>query len=294
MTNEAKWENWINIPVTITPAYYIASTTYGYSYKINNGSWSDVSVATFSTGSTLTTKIVQVDLSSSLSEGDTLYLRAYAVNDEGTMYSSETSFTVLEAISVVAGNFIHETDPQASLGSAVNIYMTEDDEGDIASVTTTDTSTGIYTYASEYFNSGNYMDNGYYLLSGYSNKSYLITSGEIRKYVVRTSYASEMNLYVLNKAADGLPEYYIIANAIDGTFPNTVNISTSTAFFSLSSGVYTEVGTPFSSTLQLTQGDANAEVFRATLNPPSGATHSRTTTSTSGIGLTVNSPYQLL
>ena len=292
-TGYPKWLNWIEFPISVVPAYYVPNTYFGYQYKVGAGSWSaDIQVGYNTSGANFTEVSGRVDLSSVASQGNTIYLKSYSENAEGKLYSAETSITALEEISLLGANYISASDPQGALGSGVTIYSPSSQAANLSSVTTSDSSTGIYLYTSAYATT--YVTNGYWYIGGHTDKAFKVTSGQVLSYVARQSAATEMNLYMRYEpfAAFPNPHYYVDAAVVNGTFPNSLSIATVTKWYT-DSACTNEVGTPYNRTLSLVQGDSSASIS-ATPTIHEDANYSKTTTATSGIGLTVLSPAILI
>ena len=292
-TGYPKWLNWIEVPISVIPAYYVPNTYFGYQYKVGAGSWSaDVEVGYNTSGSTFTAASGRIDLSSVALQGNTIYFKAYAENAEGKLYSTEVSITASEEISLLGANYISASDPQGALGSGVTIYSPASQAEDLGGVTTTDASTGIYLYTTAYANT--YVADGYWYIGGYENKAFKVSNGQVLSYVQRQSAATQMNLYMRYEpfAEFPNPHYYVDAAVINGTFPNSLSIATVTKWYT-DSACTNEVGTPYNRNLSLVQGDSTNSIF-ASPTIHEDANYSKTTTSTSGIGLEVLSPAILI
>ena len=298
--NEPKWANWINLPAEIRSAFYNATTNYGYSYKINAGSWNDVNLnGTIGVKQIKEFLIRGINLTPTLSEGGTVSFRMLATNEEGTKYSTEYTFTALETIYSTGANKL-ET-PDGSLGEGVYIYALSSTETDLLSVTDSDSATGIFLYNSEYFNSSNYLANGYYIIGGVPTlpngniKVFQVVSGEVRKYVERVPVTPILRLQLVNLGMDELPEYRTQATALDTEdgFTATLTLNLEINYYSYSGGIYTQVGGSTFKTLNITMGEFISLGGIVNL-PPSGATHSKVITSTVVLGMTLDTPYVLL
>jgi hypothetical protein len=297
ITGEPHWANWVNLPVTIRSAFYTSTTDYGFSWKIGAGSWTDVSALTLSPALAppapklpITPKIRQIDLSASLSEADTLYLRAWATNEEGTHYGAEFSFTAEETIYSTGANGV--VSASGDITSSIYIYALSSTETALSSVSTSDTATGLFFYTSEYFITANKLATGWYIIGGQTGKAFYIQSGEVRKYETRTPATAYIRLSLINKGMEELPEYRAQALVIDDSngFPNTLSVDVEIKYYTLSGETYTQTGNTVNKTMSFVDGELSSESSIVSL-PPVDATHAQVTTSTSGIGMAVVSPY---
>jgi len=236
----------------------------------------------------------QIELTG-LDEGDTVYFRAWATNEEGTHYGSEFYFTADEIL-WYDGAYEVESPSGAVVPFAYMLFATTTDIGGLSSVTTSDASTGIYLYLSEYFVSANLLSTGWYVIGDTTNKAYYVVNGEVRKYETRSPSMGHINLSLINKGMDDNPDWRVYALVIDNAsgFPNTIEITTSVKYYTYSSGVYTQTGSEVIVLLDLVSGQHYAESLLSLNPPPLDATHSQVTTSTTGIGMTVDSPYTIL
>ena len=303
--NEPKYANWINLTLLGRSAFYNATDDIGISYKINSGSWTDILFTETYSVKQIISRFLRginsrgggdedISLPSGFSEGDTITFRAIIKNGEGTMYGDEYSFIAEEKIASLIAWKVDS--PSGSIILDTIAFTTEDNQAALASVTTTQSATGIYVYANEYFISSEKLDSGWWVFNDYPDKAFWVDSnGQVTYYNTRTTSTPYIRLAVMYAGTRDFPDLWRFAAAcVDSTtgFPNTITIATETRYYTYSGGIYTEVGTPETININLVSGEFSAEgryIMR-----PSGATHSRTTTSTSGIGLTVESPYVLI
>jgi len=139
-----------------------------------------------------------------------------------------------------------------------------------------------------------YATDGYWNIGGYTDKAFKVVSGQVVSYTQRQVAATEMNLYMRYEPFAEFPDpfYYVEASVVSGTFPNTLDIDTVTKWYT-DSACTNEVGTAYNRVLSLVQGQATVSRFAApTIHED--ANYSKTTTATSGIGLTVLSPAALI
>ena len=303
---EPKFANWINLTLAGRSAFYTNTEDTGISYKINSGSWVDVWL---DENYSLKEKINRylrginsrgggdnnISLPVTFIKGDTIYFRAISKNTEGTKYGEDVyNFIADENIFRFIAWRLES--PSGDILEDAFAFCYEGEESDLASVTTTPTATDIILYYNEYFLNTETLDSGWWLLNEYPEKAFWVDSnGQVTHYNTRTMSTPYIRLCVIYAGTRDFPDMWRVgASVLDSStgFPNTLTISTETRYYTYSDGIYTEVGTPETININLVSGEFSAEgryIMR-----PSGATHSRTTTSTSGIGLTVESPYVLI
>ena len=295
--NEPKWANWINLPVEIRNAFYNKTTAYGYSYSINGGSWTDVAIGEGLGYKTISERLIrQINLTPTLEEGDTVSFKSLATNEEGTDYSTAYTFTALETIYSTGANELPAPDGQ--LGDGIYIYGLSSTESALLTVTDSDAATGIYLYNSEYFNSSNYLANGYYIIGGVPTlnngniKVFKVQSGEVRQYIERVPVTPILRLQVVNLGMMDLPEYRAQATALDTTegFVATLTLNIAITYQIYSGGTYSQTGESVYRTLSLVDGEFSSLGGILPL-PPANATHTQVTTSTTVTGMTISSPY---
>jgi len=277
-SNEPKWVNWVNLAYYLLSAYYNDTTSFGYSYKINSGSWVNVSVSSLAQKLDKEDKITHIDLTPSADESDTLTFKMWAINAEGTKYSAEYSFTALETLAIPTGANKYSTINGITTGTAT-LYMLSTTESALDDVSLSDGNTGLYLYKSEYFNTttpstGDIVDDGYYVIGGVpaisttQEKAFYVVSGQIRKYEIRTIVIPAIRLRLVDTGSPGLivPKVLVsIVNNDGNGFRNTVTINCDIEYYN-DSGVYQTKATK---SINLVDGDTQAYSGLTAL-PPSG------------------------
>lgn len=283
-TNEPKWANWINFAYQVRSAFYNTTTDVGFSYRINSGTWADVS---FNTELPEVKELVnavypQINLTPTLEVGDTVGLRVYITNEEGTTYSTEYSFTATELLAIPTGANLYDA-PDGDIIGAVTLYMLASTETALESVSDVDTATGLYVFLSEYFTTenptaGDIAADGWYLIGGVdplpggSVKIFKVEGGEIRRYVARVPVYPTIVFTCINNGEPGLPQYRGQAAIQDDTTPATgfaQTVSTTVTVRYLNTAE--ELLESYSRNITLTQGESIA-YSAITTSPPEGAT----------------------
>lgn len=264
--NQPKWVNWINLKYFLLSAYYNDTSNFGYSYKINAGAWVDISVASLGQKLEKEELIRHIDLTPAASEGDTINFRMWATNSEGTRLSDIYSFTALETLALPTGSNVFETIDGNSIGTQI-LYMLSSTEAALDSVSASDSSTGLYLYKSEYFNtstpsSGDVVDNNYYVIgsvpkiSSTLEKAFKVVGGEIRKYEVRTIKIPAIRLRLVDTGSPGLIVPKVLASVINndgGGFRKTMTLNFDIEYYNVSDVYQTKVSRTMPITLNNSQ-----------------------------------------
>jgi hypothetical protein len=283
-TNQPKWSNWINVAYIFRSSFYDNSTNIGYSYKINEGSWVSVTSPTTAPAAKIKLEDLfkQIDLTPTAEAGDSVVLKVWITNPEGTMESSELNITTEETLAIPTGADIYESPSGAKTGTTT-LYMLSSTEASLGDVTALDTATGLFVFKSEYFTianpgAGDIADNGWYVIGGVPNlpngniKVFQVASGELRKYEERVPDNPTIVFTCINNGQIDFPEYRaqaVIQN--DSTpasgFPQTISTGVTIHYMNNADQIITSYYRAFS----LTAGDTVAYSAIVTL-PPAEAT----------------------
>lgn len=262
--NEPTFVNWTNIKYFLKSAYYNDTTSFGYSYKINSGSWVDVSLGSLSQKLSKEELVRHINFTPDATKADTIYMRVWATNSEGTKYSDNYTFTAGDLIQFPLVNANKLTAIDSNENTTVTLYLLQSDFNDISDVTTTDSDTGIMLYASEYFKSSNYIADGIYLISGKSDvtgdnskeKVFTVLSGQIRKYTVRDKIIPKILFKVVSTKSGDLWRHNPAAEVTNnGTFALTVSTSVEVTFYNSSQE---PIGETQTKTINLVAGESSA------------------------------------
>lgn len=283
-TNEPKWANWINLAYEVRSAFYNETTDVGFSYRINGGAWSSTSfgIDPPDVKVLINSKYRQIDLTPTLEEGDTVGLRVYITNEEGTTYSEEYSFTAKETLAILTGVNLYSA-PDGDAVGAVTLYMLETTATALESVTDVDTATGLYVFLSEYFTTenptaGDIAADGWYVIGGIAPlpggniKVFKVEDGEIRRYAERVPNYPKIVFTCINNGEPDFPQYRGQATIQDDTNPATgfvQTVSTTVTIRYLNNAE--EQLASYSKNITLTQGATTAYSAITSL-PPEGTT----------------------
>lgn len=278
--NQVWWANLYSVKMNLRSAYYFATTKHGFEYKINSGDWKTGLIHTTTTG-VKTADTFEFRKNDSLAnQGDTIYLRAIAFNDEGwrtddVIYSHALADEVVQVLALKVTNINDTT------GTSTEIYMTKADFDLIASLTTSSQSLGIEGFTSDLMNTE--IANGYYKYLDAGNPNRVFTySGEFTKYDNATTTDAE-------GLPTGMPRLYknFITLSTDYTFatgvitdasiyPTVIQISPTTTTIGANvriTGVETGegLGSPRTADIYLrrvnsTNPSLNEDVFVKTIN----------------------------
>ena len=187
--NQVWWANMYSVRILARSAFYASTTRVGYDFKINSGAWTRgltqiISLAPKTFG---TYEVRLQDFGAS--QGDTIYLRAFATNEEGeriseTIYSHALGDKISHLLALKVTNINDTT------GTSTEIFMTQPDEALIADLNTSSQSLGIEGFTSDLMTTE--IADGYYKGLDPANPNRVFTySGEFTKYDVATGQDSE-------------------------------------------------------------------------------------------------------
>lgn len=187
--NQVWWANMYSVRILARSAFYASTTRVGYDFKINSGAWTRgltkiISLAPKTFG---TYEVRQQDFGAS--QGDTIYLRAFATNEEGeriseTIYSHALGDKISHLLALKVTNINDTT------GTSTEIFMTQPDEALIADLNTSSQSLGIEGFTSDLMTTE--IADGYYKGLDPANPNRVFTySGEFTKYDIATGQDSE-------------------------------------------------------------------------------------------------------
>lgn len=187
--NQVWWANMYSVRILARSAFYANTTRVGYDFKINSGAWTRgltqlISLAPKTFG---TYEVRQQDFGAS--QGDTIYLRAFATNEEGeriseTIYSHALGDKISHLLALKVTNINDTT------GTSTEIFMTQPDEALIADLNTSSQSLGIEGFTSDLMNTE--IADGYYKGLDPANPNRVFTyAGEFTKYDIATGQDSE-------------------------------------------------------------------------------------------------------
>lgn len=187
--NQVWWANMYSVRILVRSAFYVSTTRVGYDFKINSGAWTRglSQIISLAPKTPETYEVRQQDFGAS--QGDTIYLRAFATNEEGERISETIySHALAEKISHLLA--LKVTNINDTTGTSTEIYMTQPDEALIANLNTSSQSLGIEGFTSDLMNTE--IADGYYKGLDPANPDRVFTyAGEFTKYDVATGQDSE-------------------------------------------------------------------------------------------------------
>ena len=161
--NQVYWYNWISVKIYVRSDFYNSTTSYGYRYRINSGTWNVVTVS--STGIAPKISITEEGrglLLNSVAEDATFEVQAWATNAEGTTYSNTITQTLDEELVVKDYDRFSAPNNTAETPVQTTIYIPRSKYDLLSSVTTTTTNTGIYFYIQDLCTSAVKAPSAYY------------------------------------------------------------------------------------------------------------------------------------
>ena len=248
------WANLYSIKFSVRSAFYDGTSKIGFEYKINSGSWV---VGAFTEVNQVAKNKTTYEFrkNDSLSTvTNTLYLRAFAENAEGKMYSQTYSSALGEKVYQLLA--LKVTNINDTTGTTTAIYMNETDYNNIANITTSSQSLGVEGFTSDLMTTE--IADGYYKGLDPANPNRVYTySGEFTKYDNATSTDSE-------GMPTGMPRLYInFAGALVGDVSFTGRITDAPSYptaIAISVGA-TAIGGNATITGQGTGTPRNADIY---------------------------------
>lgn len=204
------WANLYSIKFNVRSAFYDYTSKIGFEYKVNSGAWT---LGAFTNVNQVAKNKTTYEFRKNDSlgtQGQTLYLRAFAENAEGKKYSQEYSSAMGEKVYQLLA--LKVTNINDTTGTSTEIYMDETDYNNIANLTTSSQSLGIEGFTSDLMTTE--ITDGYYKGLDPSNPNKVYTyAGEFTMYTNATSTDSE-GLPI------GMPRLYksFITNVVSDTF----------------------------------------------------------------------------
>lgn len=204
------WANLYSIKFTVRSCFYNGTSKIGFEYKINSGNWVVGAFTNVNQGAKDKTTYEFRKNDSQSTATNTIYLRAFAENAEGRMYSQIYSSALGEKVyQLLALKVVNIND---TTGTSTEIYMNEIAYNNIANITTSSQSLGIEGFTSDLMTTK--IADGYYKGLDPSNPNRVYTyAGGFTKYDNATSTDSE-GLPI------GMPRLYksFITNVASDTF----------------------------------------------------------------------------
>ena len=204
------WANLYSIKFNVRSAFYDYTSKIGFEYKVNSGSWT---LGAFTNVNQVAKNKTTYEFRKNDSlgtQGQTLYLRAFAENAEDKKYSQEYSSAMGEKVYQLLA--LKVTNINDTTGTSTEIYMNETDFNNITNLTTSSQSLGIEGFTSDLMTTE--IADGYYKGLDPNNPNRVYTyAGEFTKYDNATSTDSE-GLPI------GMPRLYksFVTNVVSDTF----------------------------------------------------------------------------
>ena len=182
------WANLYSIKFNVRSAFYDYTSKIGFEYKVNSGAWT---LGAFTNVNQVAKNKTTYEFRKNDSlgtQGQTLYLRAFAENAEGKKYSQEYSSAMGEKVYQLLA--LKVTNINDTTGTSTEIYMNETDFNNIANLNTSSQSLGIEGFTSDLMTTE--IADGYYKGLDPNNPNRVYTyAGEFTKYDNATSTDSE-------------------------------------------------------------------------------------------------------
>lgn len=229
------WANLYSIKFTVKSAFYANTKKIGFEYKVGSGDWILGAMSNINQASKSTITYEYRKNDSLGTQGQTLYLRAFAENAEGKMYSQEYSSAMGEKVYQILALKVENIND--TTGTPTEIYIDETDFSNIVNLNTSSQSLGIEGFTSDLMTTE--IVDGYYKGLDPDNPNRVYTyAGEFTKYDNATSTDSEglpTGMPRLNKnfITNVVSDTYAIGQVTDpSSYPTVIQVSVGNTFVS--------------------------------------------------------------
>ncbi|WP_158798092.1 hypothetical protein [Pedobacter sp. L105] len=205
-----RYSNYVRVGTTLKASYFDGgSYARGYQFSVNGGAYINFNAA--STAVAANTSVTVQDICAvAATTNDSVLVRPYFSNSEGTYYGAAVQFYAAEAI--YYGSMWKVTAACDNAGTAVTVFITQSDYDAITSLTSTATASGIYGYLDDTFSTP--LTAGTYKISPGDSKAYVVASGGMFVQMLQCTVATPTNLTILctSRTTGGVTYYDVTVN----------------------------------------------------------------------------------